>query len=199
MTVTPPPSVGTAIIALFSMYSCSWWPTRYSPSRTRSAAAKAASTSPRLDARTSANTWSRASGSKTGGSCVVRGVARLAGLAQGRPVGRGEQRQRLGVVLDLAADRDEDRLVALDRADDVLAGDVGRGDDDDLRPVERRIELERVEGGVRVGRADRRAVPGARARRCRRCRARCRSAWPGPRDAAGAAGRARPGTSCRAG
>ena len=37
---------GTAIIALFSMYSCSWWPTRYSPSRTRSAAANAASGSP---------------------------------------------------------------------------------------------------------------------------------------------------------
>ena len=76
--------------------------------------------------------------------------------------GAASERQRLGVVLDLAADRDEDRLVGLDRADDVVAGDVGRGDDDDRRPVEGRVEVERDERGVRVGRADRRAVPGAR-------------------------------------
>jgi hypothetical protein len=76
-------------------------------------------------------------------------------------VGGREQRQRLGVVLDLAADGDQDRLVVADQADDVLAGDVGRGDDDDLRPVERVVELETDEPGVGVGRADRRAVPGA--------------------------------------
>ena len=53
--------------------------------------------------------------------------------------------------------------------------------------------------GVRVGRADRRAVPGARARRCRRCTWPCRSAWPGPRGgAARPDGRDR-GRSCRAG
>ena len=83
----------------------------------------------------------------------------VAGLAQGRLVGRGDERQRLRVVLDLAADGHEDRLVGLDRADDVLARDVGGGHDDDLRPVEGGIELEGVEGGVRVGRADRGAVP----------------------------------------
>ena len=44
-----------------------------------------------------------------------------------RPVRRGEEGQRLGVMLDLATDRHEDRLVVLDRADDVLAGDVGGG------------------------------------------------------------------------
>ena len=66
------------------------------------------------------------------------------------------------MVLDLAPDRDEDRLVLLDRADDVVAGDVGRGDDDDLRPVERRVEVERVEPRVRVGRSDRGPEPGAR-------------------------------------
>ena len=82
--------------------------------------------------------------------------------AERRPVGRGEERERLGVVLDLAADRDQDRLVGLDRADDVVARDVGGGDDDDRRPVEGRIELERGEARVRVGRADRRPEPGAR-------------------------------------
>ena len=80
-------------------------------------------------------------------------------LAERRPVGCGEERQRLGVMLDLAADRDEDRLVGLDRADDVLAGDVGRRHDHDLRPVERRVEVERLERGVGVRRADGRAVP----------------------------------------
>ena len=92
----------------------------------------------------------------------MRAVTRPARRAERRPIGRGEERQRLGVVLDLAADRDQDRLVRLDRADDVLARDVGRGHDDDRRPVEGGIEVERDEPGVRVGRADRRAVPGAR-------------------------------------
>ena len=86
----------------------------------------------------------------------------VAGRPERRPVGRGDQRQRLGVVLDLAADRDEDRLVGLDRADDVVARDVGRGHDDDRRPVEGGVEVERDEARVRVGRADRRAEPGAR-------------------------------------
>ena len=65
------------------------------------------------------------------------------------------------MVLDLAADRDEDGLVVADQADDVVAGDVGGGDDDDLRPVERRVEVDRDEAGVGVGRADRRPEPGA--------------------------------------
>ena len=38
------------------------------------------------------------------------------GLAQRRPIGRGDQRQRLGVVPDLAADRHEDGLVVADEA-----------------------------------------------------------------------------------
>ena len=97
-----------------------------------------------------------------------RGVARsgrVTAWRAARSVGAvrgGQEGQRLGVVLDLAADRDEDRLVGLDRADDVVAGDVGRGDDHDRRPVEGRVEVEGDERGVRVGRADRRPVPGAR-------------------------------------
>ena len=66
------------------------------------------------------------------------------------------------MVLDLAADGDEDRLVFLDRAHDVVARDVGSSHHDDLRPVEARIEIERVEPRVRVGRADRGPEPGAR-------------------------------------
>ena len=54
------------------MYSCSWWPTRYSPSRIRSAAANAASGSP-LASSYAANAWSDSSGSKTAGSGSVRG------------------------------------------------------------------------------------------------------------------------------
>ena len=84
---------------------------------------------------------------------AARSVARSGGR---------EERERLGVVLDLATDRDEDRLVGLDRADDVVARDVGGGHDDDRAPVEPRVELERDEPRVRLGRADRGAEPGAR-------------------------------------
>ncbi len=70
---TPPSSRGTAIIALFSMYSCSWWPTRYSASSTRSAAPIAASTSP-LSIAYVAKTCSETSGSKIGGRGSVRGL-----------------------------------------------------------------------------------------------------------------------------
>ena len=86
----------------------------------------------------------------------------MARRAQDGAVRGGQQGQRFCMVLDLATDRDEDRLVGLDRADDVVAGDVGRGDDHDRRPVEARVEVEGGERRVRVGRADRRPVPGAR-------------------------------------
>ncbi len=76
------------------------------------------------------------------------------------PIGGREEGQRLGVVADLATHRDQDRLVLLDRADDVVAGDVRRGHDDDRRPVEGGVEVERHEPGVRVGRADGGAEPG---------------------------------------
>ncbi len=60
--MTPPSSRGTAIIAWFSMYSCSWWPTRYVPSITSSAPAMAFSASPRA-MRYVANALSDAAGS----------------------------------------------------------------------------------------------------------------------------------------
>ena len=65
------------------------------------------------------------------------------------------------MVLDLATDRDEDGLVVADQADDVVARDVGRGDDGDLRPVERGVEVDGDEAGVGVGRSDRRPEPRA--------------------------------------
>ena len=81
-------------------------------------------------------------------------------LTEQGAVGCREERHRLGVVADdLAGER---RLVGLDGADDVLAGDVLGGEHDDLRPVEARIELDAEEAGVRLGGADRGAVPGAR-------------------------------------
>ncbi len=54
-----------------------------------------------------------------------------AGGPQGRPIRGCQQRQRLGVVLDLAADRHEDRLVGLDGADHVVARDVRSRHNDD--------------------------------------------------------------------
>ena len=83
-------------------------------------------------------------------------------LAQRVAIGGGEQGDRLGLVADLAAQRDEDRLVLGDAGDDVPARDVVRGDDGDAGPVEGGVELDRQQPGMRHGRADRRAIPGAR-------------------------------------
>jgi hypothetical protein len=80
---------------------------------------------------------------------------------QRRAVGRGQQDARLGLVADLAADRDEDRLVAVDEADDVLARDVLGGDDHDPAPVERVVELHADEPRMWLGGADRGPEPRA--------------------------------------
>ena len=84
-----------------------------------------------------------------------------AGLAQGRPVRGRDEGDRLGMVADLATDRDEDRLVILDEAHDVGAGDVGGRDDHDRVPVEALPAVDRDQPGVGVLASDRRAVPGA--------------------------------------
>ena len=87
---------------------------------------------------------------------------------------RGDERDRLVDVHHVRADRDERRLVVLDQRDHVLAGDVGSGDDRDLRPVERGIEVDRLEHAVRDRRAHRVAPYQRRERRGRRGSARGR-------------------------
>ena len=82
-------------------------------------------------------------------------------LAQRGAVRGGDQRARLRLVADLAADRHEDRLVVVDQAHDVLAGDVVGGDDHDALPVEGVVELDADQAGVRLGGADGGAVPRA--------------------------------------
>ncbi len=84
------------------------------------------------------------------------------GGPQGGPIRRRQQRQRLGVVLDLALDRDQDRLVGLDRAHHVVARDIRGRHDHDRRPVERRVQVESHEAGMGIGRPDRGPEPGAR-------------------------------------
>ena len=83
-------------------------------------------------------------------------------LAQRLAVRGGDQRDRLRLVADLAADRDEDRLVRRDARDDVRARDVVRRDDDHAVPRERRVKLDGEQRGTGVAGPDRGAVPGAR-------------------------------------
>ena len=104
----------------------------------------------------------RRAGSKTGGSGSVTAVERSARGAQRGPVRRGDEGQRLGVMEDLAADRDEDRLVGLDRA--RRRSRPGCRPRSRRRPSTNRTPGSRSsvdEAGMGVGRADRRAVPGA--------------------------------------
>lgn len=157
--VMPPSGRGAAIIALGSMYSCSWWPTRYSPSMTRSAAASAASTSPARHLVCRELLPDR-SGSSTGSSGSMRTVsARRAARRVARSRGR-EQRNRLRVMANLVVG--ERGLVGLDGADDVLARDVRRGHQDHLRPVERGVPLDAQQPRAGDRGADGRAIPAVR-------------------------------------
>ncbi len=74
--------------------------------------------------------------------------------------GRRDQGDRLGGVPDLV--RDECRLVQRQRRDDVLARDVGGGDDHHLRPVEGGVEVDPEQPRVRIGGAHGGAVPRPR-------------------------------------
>ncbi len=82
-----------------------------------------------------------------------------ASRAQGRPIRRRDEGDRLGLVADLAPDRDEDRLIVVDEAHDVRAGDVVGRDDDDRIPGEVVVEVDPVEPSPRLGRADGGPVP----------------------------------------
>ena len=175
----PPSGRGTAIIAWFSMYSCSWWPTRYSPSMTSSASAKPASTSPLAD---------REMGELLGRrERVEDGLERLgpqAGrVAWPRAASRDRARPAARPAPPGGGSRPRTRIgwSSADEADDVVAGDVLGRQDDDLRPVEGRIEVDAQQARVRLGRADRVRRTRRPGRPCRRCTGPCRSAWPGPR------------------
>ncbi len=145
-------------MAWFSMYSCSWWPTRYSPSTTMSAAASPASTSP-LPSSKWANSRSEQERVEDRRQALgAQADVMLRGAKDGA-VGCRQQADRLCLVLDLAAHRHEDRLVVLDEAHHVVAGDVLGGDDHDLAPVVIRVEVDPQQPGVGLGRADRGAVP----------------------------------------
>jgi hypothetical protein len=85
---------------------------------------------------------------------------RLRRLGRQRAGRRGDQRDRLVAMHHAPAHRDQRRLIVLDQQDHVLARDVGRGDHRHARPVERRIQLDRLEHPVRDLRAHRRAEPG---------------------------------------
>ena len=135
--------------------------------------------------RSAANCWSRPAGRRRPAAARSAGGSRRASRHAGRPIGCREQCHGFGVVPDPR--RREDRLVGLDGADDVLAGDVLRRHDHDAGPVEPRVELHAEEPGVRLGRADRGAVPGAGNHDVVACRARRRSACRVPRAAAGPA------------
>ena len=76
-------------------------------------------------------------------------------------VGGRKQGDRFRVMADLPADGDEDRLILLDRTDQVLAGDVDGGHDHDLGPVHVRVQLDADEARPRLGGSDGRAVPRA--------------------------------------
>ena len=157
----PPSSRGSAIIALFSMYSCSWWPTRYVPSMTTSAAASAASTSPRVRSKC-ANTTSEASGSNTGASGSVRSRTRR--RASRRVSRSGAASRATGSAWCRISPPTGTRIgwSCRDAGHDVPARDVVRRDHGDARPVEARVEVDAGQARPGVRRPDRRAVPRAR-------------------------------------
>ena len=126
------------------------------PRRTR------ASRSPRRS-RTPRTRASDSSGSKTGGERLrPRRRTCRRGRAERGPVRRGDQRERLGVVLDLAADRHEDRLVRLIELTMFSPGMSAAVTTTTFDQSKAGIEVEGHEAGVRVGRADGAPVPGAR-------------------------------------
>ena len=88
---------------------------------------------------------------------------------------------------------DQDRLVVLDRVDDVRAGDVGGGDDDDPRPVERRIELDRRAAGRAPRSSGSSGRTRPRERRGRRCTGPSPVSLAGPSRRSGARPVARAG------
>ncbi len=82
----------------------------------------------------------------------------VAGRPGQRAGGCGDEGDRLGMMADDVLR--EHGLVVPDQVDDVLAGDVRGGQENDVRPVEAGVTLDREEAGMRLGRSDGRPVPG---------------------------------------
>ena len=78
------------------------------------------------------------------------GLAEPGGAAGGAGAGRGDEEERLARIEDLAVG--EQPVVMDDRADIVLAGNVGGGEDgDDAGRGPHRVEIERQQGRMAFG------------------------------------------------
>ena len=82
------------------------------------------------------------------------------GLLQRGPVRRGQQEDRLFLVLDLAPSWGQDRLVLPDQLHDVVPRDVVRRHHHDARPVEGGVQRDRADRAARDRGPDRPAGPG---------------------------------------
>jgi len=72
---------------------------------------------------------------------------------------RGDESQRLADVADRIGGQHRHRAIVHD--EEIRARKVGRGDDGDLRPVERGVQAEAAQPAVGHGRADDKAMPAA--------------------------------------
>ena len=195
----PPSSRGSAIIALFSMYSCSWWPTRYVPSITTSAAASAASTSPAAELVVGEHGVRERAGRRRAAAARCAAGHVRARLAQRVPVRRRERGRRGSAWCRISPPTG----TRIGWSVAMLATTLRPGMSSAVTTTTRsqaksgsRSMPERAARGRRsTGSSRRTRRPGTRGRRCR---GRCRSASPGPR-AGPAAPRATPRTAVAVG
>ena len=155
------PRAGTAIIALFSMYSCSWWPTRYVPSSTTSASAKPASRSPERDLVVGEDVVAdeRVEDRRERLGPRHDGAPWPPGASRGPAAARSASGSAWCWISPPTGTRTG--WSSLIRRQMLSPGMSAAVTNDDLRPVEGRVEVEGEQAGMGVGRADRRPEPGA--------------------------------------
>ena len=181
----PPSGRGTAIIALFSMYSCSWWPTRYVPSITSSASREAGARCRPSTAGSGRTPASPRADRRPAGSGSVRSVMRF--LAS-RSVSRsGAASSATGSAWWRITSSARIGWSSLIRLTTLSPGRSFAVSTTTLRPVEGRIEIDAEQTRVGHGRADRVPVPGTGEDQVVGVQGCARSAWPVPRDAADSA------------
>ena len=156
----PPSGRGTAIMAWFSMYSCSWWPTRYSPSMTSSARARAG-----FDVALGEREMGellrrqRADRRPPAAAQCADGCARLASRSVSRS---GAASSATGSAWCRISSTDEHRLVVRDEADTTLSPGMSLAvRTTTLDQSKSGSQVDAQQPRVRLGRADRVAVPGA--------------------------------------